>query len=129
MSANRPYRHSDAGRVLLIEYDPDIAELVVEVLEDEGYTVRAAGTLDHALALVRAHNFDLMLVDGLSPNGEQAYANALRVLHAAGGTPVVLFTAHHHDPERVRAAGFADLIAKPFDLDQLVERVRALVRG
>ena len=117
------------GRVLLVEDEPDIAEVVVQLLSESGLTVRVANTLDQAIAALRESTFDLVLADGLSRDPEQAFATALTVLRAAGDTPVVLFTAHRREPDEVRAAGFAELISKPFNIDDLVERVRALVGG
>ena len=118
-----------SGHVLLIEDEQDLAELVGWVLEDAGHTVATAQTLDAALAHLQASTFDLVLVDGLSSYRGQAFTNSVTVVRAAGTTPVVLFTGHHHDPQAVRAAGFSDLIAKPFDLDNFTERVRTLLGG
>ena len=126
-SAPRP---TDAGRhVLLVEDEPDIAELVVQLLAEDGLAVRVASTLDQALVTMRETRFDLVLVDGLSGDPEQAYATALTVLRVAGDTPVALFTAHRREPDDVRAAGFADLIGKPFEIDVLTQRVPALLSG
>ena len=117
------------GRVLLVEDEPDIAEVVVQLLSESGLTVRVANTLDQAIAALRESTFDLVLADGLSRDPEQAFATALTVLRAAGDTPVVLFTAHRREPDEVRAAGFAELISKPFNIDDFTQRVRALVGG
>ena len=117
------------AHILLVEDEPDIAELVVDLLADDGHTVRTASTQVHALASLRETRFDLVLVDGLGGDREDGYANALSVLRAAGDTPVVLFTAHRREPDEVRAAGFADLISKPFEIDDLTQRVRTLLSG
>ena len=120
-----------AGRrgkhILLVEDEATIAEVVLAILSDEGYSVRLASTLDQAVAYLWAEAFDLVLVDGLSSDREQAFANAATVLRAAGATPVVMFTGHRHDPVTARATGFADVITKPFDLDAFTERVRVLL--
>ena len=115
---------TDGGRILVVENEPDIAEVVVAVLQDDGHTLVTATTLDAALASLQANTFDLVLVNGLSADREQAFAHAVTVRRAAGATPVVLFTGHRYDPETARAAGFADVISKPFDLSTFTERVR-----
>ena len=70
-SAPRP---TDAGRhVLLVEDEPDIAELVVQLLAEDGLAVHVASTLDQALVTMRDTRFDLVLVDGLSGDPQQAY--------------------------------------------------------
>ena len=117
------------GRVLLVGDEPDIGELVVELLEDDGQTVRTASSIDQALASLRETRFDLVLVDGLGVDRVEGFANAIAVLRAAGETPVVLFTGHRREPDEVRAAGFADLISKPFEIDDLTQRVRTLLSG
>ena len=129
MDAGTHASRADGARVLLVEGEQDIAELVVTVLADEGYAVTTAPTLEDALARLRDGDFDLVLVDGLSADSEQAFANALTVLRAAGSTPVVLFTTHRREPDEVWAAGFADLITKPFNIDDFAQRVRALLVG
>ena len=117
------------AHILLVDDEPDIAEVVVQLLEEDGLSVRVASTLDQALAAVRETTFDLAIVDGMSGDPAQAWTNALTVLRAAGETPVVLFTGHRREPDEVRAAGFADLISKPFNIDEFTERVRTLVGG
>ena len=127
MQAHATGQPRDAGRILLIEDEPDLTELVGSVLEEAGHTVVTADTLDAALVRLQGATFDLVLVDGLSSYRGQAFTNSVTVVRAAGTTPVVLFTGHQHDPDAVRAAGFADVIAKPFDLDAFTERVRVLL--
>ena len=121
------WRPARPGAILLIEDEPDLVEIVICVLEDEGYTVRAVSTLDDAFHALHEETFDLVLVDGLGGDQEQALVNSTAVLWAAGTTPVVLFTGHRRDRAAVRAAGFADVITKPFDLATLTERVRMLL--
>ena len=113
--------------ILLVEDEPDIADLVVEVLAADGYTVRVATTLDEARTALREATFDLVLADGPSPHPEAAFAAAREILGTAGSTPVVLFTTHRREPDEVRATGFADLITKPFNVDDFTQRVRTLL--
>ena len=120
-------RSGPSPRVLLVEDEPDIAAVVREALEPEGYEVVYAPTLTAASKALRAGRFDLVLTDGLSSDRAQAWDNARAVLAMAGGTPVVLFTAHRVDAEAACAAGFRAVIEKPFDLDGFLAHVWALL--
>jgi DNA-binding response OmpR family regulator len=126
---SRPSPAAAQRRILLVDVEPDIVELVVQLLEEDGHDVLVATTVDEALMSLRDADFDLVLADGLSGERERAFVNASVILRAAGAIPVVLFTAHGHEAESVRAAGFVDLIAKPFDIDALIRQVRALLSG
>jgi DNA-binding response OmpR family regulator len=55
------------------------------------------------------------------------FVNMADLIRSAGVTPVALFSAHLWDRERAQAAGFRDLISKPFDLDTLARQVKALL--
>ena len=116
-------------RLLLVEDEVDIAAVVQEVLEPEGYDLTFAATLTAATTLLRQDSFDLVLCDGLSSNPAVAWENALTVLGLAGETetPVALFTAHRPDPDAARAAGFRAIIEKPFDLETFRSQVGALL--
>jgi CheY-like chemotaxis protein len=113
--------------ILLIEDDAMIGEVVVTVLEDEGYAVVVCLTPVHAMALLQQVNFDLVITDGFSTRPGAVFVNTADVIQSAGVTPVVLFSAHTLSLELARAAGFADLITKPFDLDTLVRQVKLLL--
>jgi CheY-like chemotaxis protein len=114
-------------RVLLIEDDVTISEVVVRVLEDEGYAIVACLTSLHAVALLQRINFDLVITDGFSRVPGAVFVNTADVIRGAGVTPVALFSAHTLDVEFTTAAGFHDLITKPFDVDTLVRQVKALL--
>jgi CheY-like chemotaxis protein len=113
--------------ILLIDDDVMISELVVEVLEDEGYAVVVCLTPLDAMSLLHRLSFDLVITDGFSTEPGAVFVNTADVIRSAGVTPVALFSAHRLDRERAQAAGFRDLIAKPFDLDTLVRQVKVLL--
>jgi CheY-like chemotaxis protein len=113
--------------VLLIEDDVMIGEVVVAVLEDEGYAVIACLTPLQGVALLQRITFDLVITDGFSRVPGAVLVNTADVVRSAGVTPVALFSAHTLDVELARAAGFRDLITKPFDMDTLVRQVKALL--
>ncbi len=114
-------------RILLIEDDVAVQELMQLLLEEEGYAVIVSRTPADASALLEAVAFDLVITDGFSAAPTAVVTSTLDVLAAAGATPVALFTARRIELEETRAAGFRDLIAKPFDLDGLERQVRALL--
>jgi CheY-like chemotaxis protein len=113
--------------ILLIEDDVMITELVVTVLEDEGYAVVVCLTPLDAMSLLDRLRFDLVITDGFSREPGAVFVNTADLIRGAGVTPVALFSAHRLDRERAREAGFRDLITKPFDLDTLVRQVKALL--
>ena len=115
------------GHILLVEDDALIRDLVVEVLEDEGYTVTASVTPMEATRLLDQGGFDLVITEGFSTLPGSTFANTADVVRSAGPIPVALFSAHTHDLDVARAAGFRDLITKPFDLDTLVHQVKVLL--
>ena len=111
----------------MIEDDAMISEVVVTVLEDEGYAVVVCLTPVDAVALLKQVNFDLVITDGFSREPGAVFVNMADLIRSAGVTPVALFSAHRLDRERAKAAGFRDLITKPFDLDTLIHQVKVLL--
>lgn len=116
-------------RILLLDDDAELRELIAAVLEDAGYTVIAAALPGDGSALLRGIRFGLAITDGFSPTPSGLLAEGADFLEAAGPMPVALFTAHPVELDAVRAAGFRALIEKPFDLDTLQRQVRALLDG
>ena len=119
--------HVLSGHILLVEDDASIRDLVVEVLEDEGYVVTASKTLVEAARLLDQGNFDLVVTDGFSMLPGAAFITTGALVRSAGLTPIALFSAHPYDPDVARAAGFRDVITKPFDLNTLVHQVKVLL--
>ena len=114
-------------RILLIEDDAAVQDVMQLVLEAEGYAVVVSRTRAEATALLAAVTFDLVITDGFSQVPQAVVTNTLDVLTAAGATPVALFSAHRIDVAAAHAAGFRDLLAKPFDVETLERQVRTLL--
>jgi CheY-like chemotaxis protein len=108
--------------ILVVEDEADLATVVRDLLSEEGYRVTVAASHATAGALLAVERFDVVLLD--SPGaalGEAAWAAMARLRALAGDTPVVLFTAHHPAlVGDVAAHGFAAVVHKPFDLEQLL---------
>lgn len=107
--------------VLLVEDDDDIRELIVTLLEIAGFDVTACASAEAALEQLREEPFDMVLTDYMLPNRTGAWlldeASREGLLDA---TPVLVVSAHPNPPVN----GF-EVLPKPFDLDELIEKVRA----
>jgi two-component system response regulator MprA len=118
-----------AHRVLLADDDRAIRESLVRALELEGYRVSEVGDGVEALATARREEFDVLIVDVMMPGVDGL--GVCRVLRADGDrTPVLMLTARVETADRVAGldAGADDYLPKPFELDELLARLRALLR-
>jgi two-component system, OmpR family, response regulator MprA len=117
------------NRVLIADDDRAIRESLARALELEGYDVATVVDGVEALTRVRRDSFDALVVDVMMP-GVDGLA-VCRVLRAEGDrTPVLMLTARVETPDRVAGldAGADDYLPKPFELDELFARLRALLR-
>ena len=116
--------------VLLVEDHRQLAQTVVEFLEQEGALVDYASDTTLARSLVQEHHYDILVLDVMLP-GEDGYTfcEYLRK-DLAVDTPVIFMTARDQLDDKLEgfARGGDDYIVKPFALPELVARVRALVR-
>lgn len=115
-------------RILIIEDDEKIARFVELELEYEGYKVKKAPDGREGLALVKAHPFDLILLDIMLPglNGIEV----LRRIRQFSDVPVILLTARDTVVDKVTGldGGADDYITKPFAIEELLARIRAFLR-
>ena len=116
-------------RLLVVENDAMLRDVVVKVLEHEGYAIIAVSRPADAVTLLGQVAFDLVITDGFSSTPESATFSSIDVLESAGTTPVALFTAHRVELDAAQAAGFRDVIAKPFGIELLWRQVGALLRS
>ena len=116
------------SRILVVEDDPRLAATVERVLVAEDHDVEIAADGDEALRRARARPFDLVVLDVMLP-GLDGIAVCKR-LRAAGPVPILLLTALGGTEERVRGldSGADDYLVKPFAYEELLARVRALLR-
>ncbi len=116
-------------RVLLVEDDPMIGESVARGLRGDGYAVDRALDAGEADTALRTQAYDLVLLDLGLPGGDGL--QVLRALRARGdATPVLVVTARDAVASRVAGldAGADDYVVKPFELDELGARIRAVLR-
>jgi two-component system response regulator MprA len=116
------------SRILVVEDDPPLAATLERVLATEGYDVDGARDGNEALRRARERPFDLVVLDVMLP-GLDGIAVCKR-LRAAGPIPILLLTALGGTEERVRGldSGADDYLVKPFAYEELLARVRALLR-
>jgi PleD family two-component response regulator len=121
-----------SGRVLVIEDERDVVELLTYNLEKAGYRVIAAGDGESGLALARERRPDLVLLDLMLPGIDGfSVCQALREDFRTHHTPILMLTARGETRDRVQGlrVGADDYLPKPFSLVELLARARALIRG
>lgn len=116
-------------QLLLIEDDPDLAGLLTRAFTEEHYGVRHARSGEDALELAGGHTFNLVVLDVLLP-GIDGFETLHRLRRSGHHAPVVMLTALSSPQHRVQGldASADDYLAKPFDLDELLARMRAVRR-
>ena len=115
-------------RILIIEDDPAILKVLQRGLAYEGYTVDVATDGRTGLNLAHDHHPDLVILDWMLPGMDGL--EVCRRLRLQGGLPILMLTAKDTIQDRVQGldAGADDYIVKPFNLDELTARIRALFR-
>ena len=116
-------------RVLVVEDEKKTASFVRKALQSEGFAVDACGNGDDALAAARATPFDVIVLDIMLP-GRDGLSVLRQLRERRDATPVLLLSARGEVNERVEGLnlGADDYLPKPFELAELVARVRALTR-
>jgi two-component system OmpR family response regulator len=115
-------------RLLLVEDEPDLLSGLQRALRKEGYSVDSAADGEEGLHKATSASYDIIVLDVMLPrlDGWEVLAR-LRRTHA---TPVLMLTARDAPSDRVRGldGGADDYLVKPFDVPELLARLRALIR-
>lgn len=118
-----------AGRILLVEDDPQIADYIMSGLGEEGFTVDRADNGRDGLFLATDSQFDLVVLDRMLPGMDGlALLKAMRA--AEMPTPVIMLSALASTDDRIAGltAGADDYLGKPFSFGELLARIQALLR-
>ena len=118
----------DKPYILLVDDDPNISRLVQLYLEKEGFEVKTADRGDDALAMFRKLPPDLMLLDVMLP-GMDGW-QVCRTIRKTSTIPIIMLTAKDETFDKVLGLelGADDYIVKPFDMKELVARIKAVIR-
>jgi two-component system OmpR family response regulator len=116
-------------RILLVDDDDDLVSVMTELLSAEGYAVIVGRTVAEAEGMLSRRRVELVLTDGFSNTPAEMMTATAGIIRAAGATPVALFTAHRMEGVDLLAAGFRDVITKPFELDVLIRQLQALLNS
>jgi len=115
-------------RILLVEDEPDLQRALARALRDEGYAVDTADNGEDGLFNAESTDYDAIILDVMMPilDGWQVLAR----LREQKKTPVLMLTARDQSRDRVKGldTGADDYLVKPFDLPELLARLRALIR-
>jgi len=115
-------------RILVVDDDPEIVSFLKRGLTFEGYTVETAGDGAQALAIVRDREPDLVILDVMMPGMDGT--EVAKRLRQATAIPILMLTAKSTVADRVAGldSGADDYLVKPFAFDELLARMRALLR-
>ena len=120
---------TDAGTIVVVEDDPNIADLVDMYLRQEGFRVLQATDGEHGLAVIDREKPRLVVLDVGLP-GRLDGLEVCRRLRSAGAIPVLMLTARDAEVDRIVGLemGADDYVTKPYSPRELVARVRAILR-
>jgi len=116
-------------KILIVEDDPELAELLGRILSEEGHSLRFESSLGAASRALAESKFELLLLDRMLPDGDALELCA--ELRARGeDVPILMLTARSELRDRVSGlrSGADDYLGKPFELEELLARVEALRR-
>ena len=120
-----------AHKILIVEDEPEIRELLAFTLSREGYDVLEAETAEAALVKMDGRMPDLALVDWMLPGMDGVeLAKRIRRDEVGSDLPIIMLTARGDEPDKLKsfASGVDDYITKPFSPRELLARVKALLR-
>src|SRR3954469_2584399 len=120
---------SKCSKVLVVEDNPKVARFLRRLLSDEGLVADACGDGDEAVRQVKNGLYDLVLLDWMLP-GQDGLAVCRELRRIGSNVPVLMLTARGELRERVLGlkSGADDYLVKPFEVEELVARIHALLR-
>jgi two-component system, OmpR family, response regulator MtrA len=134
VGSERPERHlvdtvrTQRGKVLVVDDDSSLSEMLTIVLRQEGFEPKSVGTGDRAMSVVREFRPDVVLLDLMLPGKDGV--DVCREIRAESGVPIIMLTAKSDTVDVVVGleSGADDYVIKPFKPKELVARIRARLR-
>lgn len=120
-----------AAKIIVVEDEASLAELIKYNLESEGYDVTHAGDGEEAELIMAEQSFDLAILDWMIPKVSGIeLCRRLRKRTDTSNLPILLLTARGEEADRVRGltTGADDYVTKPFSVQELMARIKALLR-
>ena len=116
-------------RILIVEDEPQAADMLAMGLREQGYAADVAGDGARALELARAAHYDLVILDVILP-GKDGFTVCRELRHFGHDMPILMLTARDAVHDRVEGInhGADDYIVKPFEYRELLAHIRALLR-
>ena len=116
-------------KILVVEDDRKVAGFIEHGLKEEGYIVDVAPDGDEATMLAHVYDYDVILLDIVLPK-KNGFQVATELRREGRATPILMLTSRDAVEDVVRGldAGADDYLAKPFEFDELLARIRALHR-
>ena len=118
--------HTTTRRILVVEDDASITELIAWALDDAGFEVRTAPTLAEAFSKFEQAEPDLVVADFLLPDG--LGSELVRRIREHDGVATLVMSAHPRAPEQAAAVGADACLQKPFDLDEFFQTIDSLLQ-
>jgi two-component system OmpR family response regulator len=121
--------NSESHRVLVVDDEPNIVDVISMALRFQGFEVESAGTGADALAAVAAFKPHLIVLDVMLPDME-GFDVARRLGAQRARVPIVFLTARDATDDKIRGLtiGGDDYVTKPFSLEELIARIRSVLR-
>lgn len=118
----------NAPRILVIDDERDITDIVKDTLEDRGYEVQVRHTADTGLAAFREESQDIsMVLLDIALQGESGIDTLEQIRQISTDTPVVFMSGYIAGESEAKVLGASDVLMKPFSLDDLESKIQAVL--
>ena len=118
----------EQAKILVLDDDPDICTMIKMVLDYHGYTATDADTEEKAVNFISSTPVDLIIMDMLLSGSDGSdLCRRLKEDEKTASIPVLMFSAHPNAKKICLAAGADDFISKPFEMNDLLEKINYFV--